>query len=224
MQQPQQAQAAERAASGAAANEAGAVMCAAEQQRQHEQQRQQDQLELQELLQRQQRWHTKAVAVEAAVGAAAAVGTRPSPAAAVAAGTVVSVGPASGDTDDPFRAGGEAAAGRTQAAAARAMVVGGDAETTLGHFGNAAAQRGPDQGADAVTVGSGLPVVTSRTRPRDAVEGCPGNTGHASVGGGGSGEGSTGMVTDHRDEPGDEDDVQGPAVQEMSHLREDMAI
>ncbi len=70
--------------------------------------------------------------MEAAVGAA--VGTRPSP----AAGTM-------GGADDAFRAGREAAAGRTQAAAAHAGVVGGDAGTTQGHVGNGAAQRGPDE-------------------------------------------------------------------------------
>ena len=87
---------------------------------------------------------------------------------ATRAAAMVTVGPASGDTDDPFRAGREAAAARAQAAAARAVVVGGDAETTQDHAGNGAAQRGPGQGADAVTRGSGLPVATSRTRPIDA--------------------------------------------------------
>jgi hypothetical protein len=48
-----------------------------------------------------------------------AVGTRPSPADAVAAGTMVTVGPASGGTDNPFKAGREAPAARAQARAAR---------------------------------------------------------------------------------------------------------
>jgi hypothetical protein len=99
----------------------------------------------------------------AAVGAAAVVGTRPSPAAAVAAGTMMTVGPASGGTDDAFKADRDEAAARTQLVAARAMVVDGGAGTTPGYAGNGAAQRGPDQGADAVSVGSGLPVATSRT-------------------------------------------------------------
>ncbi len=51
------------------------------------------------------------------------------------------------------------------------MVMGGEAETTQGDAGNGAAHQGPDQGADAVTVGSGPPVATARTRLRDAVEG-----------------------------------------------------
>ncbi len=38
------------------------------------------------------------------------------------AAAMVTVGPASGDTDDPFRAGREAAAARAQAAAARTVV------------------------------------------------------------------------------------------------------
>ncbi len=61
----------------------------------------------------------RAKAVEAVVGAAA-VGARPSLAAAVAAGTMVTVGPASGGTDDPFKAGRVAAAARLPGA----MVVG----------------------------------------------------------------------------------------------------
>jgi hypothetical protein len=32
------------------------------------------------------------------------------------------------------------------------------------------------------------------------------------------------MVTDGRDEPGDDDEMQGPSQQEMSHLLEEMAI
>ena len=47
------------------------------------------------------------------------MGTRPPPADAVAAGTMVTVGPASGGTDDPFKTGREAAAARAQARAAR---------------------------------------------------------------------------------------------------------
>jgi hypothetical protein len=52
-----------------------------------------------------------------------AVGTRPSQADAVAAGTMVPVGWASGGTDDPLKAGREAAAARAQARAARVMEV-----------------------------------------------------------------------------------------------------
>ncbi len=52
-----------------------------------------------------------------------AVGTRPSPADAVAAGTMVTVGPANGGTDDPFKVGREAAAARAQARAARVTEV-----------------------------------------------------------------------------------------------------
>ncbi len=41
--------------------------------------------------------------------------------------------------------------------------------TNKGKAGNREDERGPDQGADAVTVGSGLHVAASRTRPRDEV-------------------------------------------------------
>jgi hypothetical protein len=119
----------------------------------------------------------------------------------------------------PFRAGREAAAARTEIAAARAMVVGGDAETTQGHVGNGAALRGPDQGSYAVTVGSGLPAATSRARPREAVEGSPEREHGPRVGRGGTRnrklergpvDPSTAMVTDGCDELWDDDDLQGP--------------
>ena len=59
------------------------------------------------------------------------------------------------------------------AAMARAWAATRAAGTSQGHDGNGAAQREPDQGADAGTVGSELPVGASRTRLRDAVEGSP---------------------------------------------------
>jgi hypothetical protein len=140
---------------------------------------------------------------------------------------MVTVGPASGDTDDPLRAGREAAPARAQAAAAHAVVVGGDAETTQGHARNEAAQRGPDQGVDAVTVGSGLPGATSRTHPREAVEGSPEREPGPRAGRGGlrgkatrdrkldwvPGDPSTDLVTYGFDEPGDDEDMHGPSQQ-----------
>ncbi len=133
-------------------------------------------------------------AVEAAVGAAA-VGTPRAPGAAAAAGTMVAVGPAMGGTDDPFRAGREAAAARTQAATTRAMVVGGDAGTTQGHVGIGAAMRGQPHSSSGSGQPSGVRPRRRRSESMERATTCSnledtavkrplsGNTGHASVGG-----------------------------------------
>ena len=125
-----------------------------------------------------------------------------------------------------------------QAAVARAWAATRAAGTSQGHDGNGAAQRGPDQGADAGTVGSELPVGSSRTRPRDAVEGSPERDPGPRVGRGGLRgkrtqdrklqrapvDPSTALVCDDLDEHGDDDEMQEPSQQEVAHLLEDMAI
>ena len=123
------------------------------------------------------------------------------------------------------------------AAMARAWAATRAAGTSQGHDGNGAAQRGPDQGADAGTVGSELPVGISRMRLRDAVEGSPERDPGQRVGRGGlRGKGtrnrkleralvdpSTALICDDLDEHGDDDEMQGPS-QQVAHLLEDMAI
>jgi hypothetical protein len=93
--------------------------------------------------------------------------------------------------------------------------------TAQGHTWNVAAQTGPDQGADSVTVGSGL--VRSRTRGREA-EASPAREPGSGVGRGIRGlqrryrkanrvpvDPGPAMVTDGFDELGDDDDdSQGP--------------
>ncbi len=103
------------------------------------------------------------------------------------------------------------------------MMVGADAGTTQGHVGNGAAQRGPDRGAYAVTDGratrwkggtqatrrsGGFRAQATRDRKRERVPV----------------DSRTSMVTDGRDERGNEDDMQKPSQQEVSHLLEVVAI
>ncbi len=89
-----------------------------------------------------------------------------------------------------------------------------------------------------MTVGSGLRVASSRTRPHDEAKGSP-EWEHGPLVGRGrirakltrgrkltwvSKGPRKDIVTAGFDEPGDDDDMQGPLQQDMSHLLEDMAI